>query len=226
MPKLDLTSLPVGRGVYAADRAAQLSGVPRSTVYYWARESKLVLPSVSVEKVKLWSYRDLVFLRFVAWLRTHGVSVRNIKAVLKVVRESPIDLSIRAGGGHVFGPTDDPGAIIDLANDQTALAGELAAMLPEFHLQASEVDKLGRRRLWGPDLIRPTQHTRIHPDVLSGEPFVHRSRIPTSALFALKDRGLSDQRIAELYDLDVKVAKEALWLESSVRAGKKLSLAA
>lgn len=226
MPELDLASIPSGRGVYTADRASQLSGVPRSTVYYWARESKLLVPSVSVEKIKLWSYRDLVFLRFAAWLRTHGVSVRDVKAVLKVVSESRIDLSIRVGDRHVFAPTDNPDAIVDVLSDQTALAGELAAMLPEFTLKATEVDKMGRRLLWGPDLIRPSEHTRIHPDVLSGEPFVHRSRIPTSALFALTDRGLSEQRIAELYDLDVEVTKEALWLELCVRAGKKLPLAA
>jgi len=39
-------------GVYTAERAAALSGVPKSTIHYWAREGVLA-PSVSAEKVKL-----------------------------------------------------------------------------------------------------------------------------------------------------------------------------
>lgn len=50
------------RGAYTAERAAALSGVPKSTIHYWARQDILV-PSVSAERVKLWSYGDLMALR-------------------------------------------------------------------------------------------------------------------------------------------------------------------
>lgn len=40
------------RGAYQADRAAALSGVPLSTVHWWAREEILV-PSISAQRVKL-----------------------------------------------------------------------------------------------------------------------------------------------------------------------------
>lgn len=56
------------RGVYTAERAAALSGVPKSTVHYWARRQILV-PSVSAVRVKLWSYSDLMGLRTIYWLR-------------------------------------------------------------------------------------------------------------------------------------------------------------
>lgn len=49
-------------GAYTADRAAALSGVPKSTIHYWARKEVLV-PSISPERVKLWSYTDLLGLR-------------------------------------------------------------------------------------------------------------------------------------------------------------------
>lgn len=55
-------------GAYTADRAAALSGVPMSTVHYWARKGWLV-PSVSAERTKLWSYADLLELRAINWLR-------------------------------------------------------------------------------------------------------------------------------------------------------------
>ena len=51
-----------------ADRAAALSGVPISTVHYWARKN-ILIPSVSPERRKLWSYPDLMGLRIIYWLR-------------------------------------------------------------------------------------------------------------------------------------------------------------
>ncbi len=55
-------------GHYEAERAAALAGVPRSTLYYWAR-TDLIVPSISPHREKLWSYRDLLTLRLVRWLR-------------------------------------------------------------------------------------------------------------------------------------------------------------
>src|SRR5579859_911821 len=56
------------RGAYTADRAAALSGVPKTTIHWWARE-EILIPSVSPVRVKLWSYGDLLGLRTIAWLR-------------------------------------------------------------------------------------------------------------------------------------------------------------
>ncbi|MGK2959094.1 MAG: hypothetical protein ACSLFB_12010 [Acidimicrobiales bacterium] len=55
-------------GCYNARRTAALSGVPRSTVYDWALKG-VVVPSISPEREKLWSYADLMALRIVSWLR-------------------------------------------------------------------------------------------------------------------------------------------------------------
>jgi hypothetical protein len=38
----------LGRGVYDADRAAALAGVPKSTLHYWARKG-YYLPSIAPE---------------------------------------------------------------------------------------------------------------------------------------------------------------------------------
>jgi hypothetical protein len=56
------------RGAYTAERTAALSGVPKSTVHYWSRKG-ILIPSVSPERVKLWSYGDLMALRTIYWLR-------------------------------------------------------------------------------------------------------------------------------------------------------------
>ncbi|MGZ6662665.1 MAG: MerR family transcriptional regulator [Solirubrobacteraceae bacterium] len=64
------------RGAYTAERAAALSGVPRSTLDYWARNDILV-PSISPAKVKLWSYTDLMGLRTIYWLRQRKVTTEG-----------------------------------------------------------------------------------------------------------------------------------------------------
>src|SRR6266536_6691359 len=64
------------KGAYPAERAAALSGVPRSTVHYWAKNGILV-PSVSPTKVKLWSYADLMGLRTIHWLRQRKITTEG-----------------------------------------------------------------------------------------------------------------------------------------------------
>lgn len=219
---IDLGSISALRGVYTADRASQLSGVPLSTVYYWARASKLVIPSISAEKIKLWSFRDLLFLRLVAWLRKQGVNPRDVRRALGRFREFPA-AEIRAGGKHVFVSLEGD-EFIDL--DNQGVLKQLARMLPEFTLDASAIRELGSRKLWGPDLLRPSGQTRIHPDVLGGEPFVNRTRIPTAAIYALARRGLRDDRIAELYEVNPAVVRDVRWLEDSLQARRRLEVAA
>jgi hypothetical protein len=60
----DMSAVLAFDGCYDARRAAALSGVPRSTVYDWARRD-IVVPSISPEREKLWSYADLMALRIV-----------------------------------------------------------------------------------------------------------------------------------------------------------------
>ena len=56
-----MTAVLTFDGCYDATRAAALSGVPKSTVYDWARK-EIVVPSISPEREKLWSYADLMAL--------------------------------------------------------------------------------------------------------------------------------------------------------------------
>ncbi|HVA61585.1 MAG TPA: hypothetical protein VNG13_13775, partial [Mycobacteriales bacterium] len=83
-------------GCYEAARAAALSGVPKSTLYYWAR-TEVVTPSVSPVREKLWSYADLMALRIVSWLRhPKDVSVDTLPASpMREVRRALSELDRR-----------------------------------------------------------------------------------------------------------------------------------
>ena len=213
------------RGVYTADRAAGLSGVPKSTVHYWARKEILV-PSVSAERVKLWSYADLMGLRTIYWMRQpkrasdgRDVPRTAMKAVLRALSElRDLDLSLWTEngaprvavdrGGHVWLRTE-PGAVQRL-DGQRPLDAEWLDLIEPF--STSEGTK-------GPDLQAPKPHLRIVPGKLSGSPHIVRTRIETIAIAALRHRGFDHEEIHQLYPVVAPVAiAEAIELELQLRA--------
>lgn len=202
-------------GCYDAARAAALSGVPRSTVYYWARH-EVVVPSVSPVKEMLWSYADLMALRVVSWLRhpkgdDHGVSpMREVRRALReldrrrldiwspqLVGSSPLVVD-RSGKIHIR----DDGGVEELTG-QALLGADFLDLLGPF-------DQFGGR---GPDLVAPRSHLRIVPARVAGEPHVAGSRLTTLSLAALAERGMSSARIAALYEIDFVAVDEAVDLE-------------
>ena len=114
-------------GCYEARRAAALSGVPQSTVYDWARKG-VVVPSISPEREKLWSYADLMALRIVSWLRhpkgpdddqRPASAMREVRRALHRLDELGMDLwDGRAGRSPLF--VDRAGEIIIVRDDEAS----------------------------------------------------------------------------------------------------------
>ena len=99
-------SLRSPRGRYDVTRASQLSGVPRSTVYEWAREGVLS-PDYPGAKPKTWSYRDLVLLRLTVWLRSQGMAreivVPRVARVRQLLGQGDVRAArVRADARHFF----------------------------------------------------------------------------------------------------------------------------
>jgi len=75
----------------------------------------------------------------------------------------------------------------------------------------------GPSGLSGPNLVRARPSLRIIPGKLSGEPHVSDTRIMTTALSALRGRGLSIRDIRELYPrLSEASVEEAVDLEAQL----------
>lgn len=211
------------RGAYTADRAAALSGVPKSTVHDWARREILV-PSISHVRIKLWSYGDLMSLRTIAWLRAsktapdgNDVSATAMSAVRRALLELlqlDLDLWTEDGGPNVA--VDRRGKIVlnpqaqpQHADGQRLLDAQQFQLLRPFEIT---------REIRGPDLVAPRPRLRIVPGKLSGAPHVHRTRIETEALAALARRGLPSDRIVALYPaIETADVREALDLESDLQ---------
>jgi uncharacterized protein (DUF433 family) len=213
-----------GRGAYTADRAAALSGVPRSTVHYWSRNDILV-PSVSPTKVKLWSYTDLMGLRTIYWLRKRkttdegadvpATTMPAVRRALEALEELDLDLWSEDSGPSV---RVDPNGQIFIVTPDTgpeSLTGARPLDPEMFDLIAPFETRLAR----GPDLHAPRPNLRIVPGKLSGSPHIVHSRIETLTVAALSRRGYDTAKIERLYPNVRPIAfAEAVDLERQLSA--------
>jgi uncharacterized protein (DUF433 family) len=211
--------IAASEGCYEAARAAALSGVPKSTLYYWARTG-VVAPSVSPVREKLWSYADLMALRIVAWLR-HPKEVSSdllpanpmgkVRRALAELDRLGLDIWSPEAVGRSPLVVDRAGKIhIRTEAEVVDLHGQLRMSGPDV------LDLLGpftQDGVHGPDLVAPRRHIRISPARVAGEPHIAGSRLTTLSLAALATRGMSPDKIGALYDLNRDVVDEALDLE-------------
>lgn len=214
-------------GAYDAERASALSGVPKSTIHYWAR-TDLLVPSVSVERVKLWSHADLVGLRLIYWLRRTktremGPSIprtgmRAIRLALSKLRKLPDPPAPESslwinGAGKIY--VRNAAGTAETLEGQLALAGAINLIAP-FSTDEG---------LKGPDLLRPRPELRIVPGKLSGSPHIVDTRLETRAIYALGRDGLDETAIGKLYPfVTPKQIAEALDLERQL--AKNIAIAA
>jgi len=219
-----------GIGAYSASRASALSGVPKSTVHWWARHGILV-PTVSSKKVMLWSYADLMGLRVIYWLRrrktdSFGVDIPStsmdaVRRALKGLQGADLPLwdGSRAnvyvdGDGHLY--FDGKGGLQNLEGQLAR--GDLLDLIAPFPTKEG---------LKGPDLVQPKPELRIVPGKLSGSPHVLDTRVETTALASLAAEGVDVEGIVRLYPfLSRSQITQALDLENQLAANLAVKLAA
>jgi uncharacterized protein (DUF433 family) len=217
------------RGAYTAERAAALSGVPKSTVHYWSNND-ILAPSVSPERVKLWSYGDLMALRTIYWLRQtkkdpnrREIPRTAMKAVRRALREiASLELDRWSEAGAPRVAVDRSGNIVidnnggpQRAGGQRILDAEMLDLLAPFS---------SREGLRGPDLSAPRPLLRIVPGKLAGSPHIERTRIETQALAALERRGIESAKIYGLYPtVSSDAIDDAIDLERELSANLRLA---
>jgi uncharacterized protein (DUF433 family) len=210
------------RGRYPAERASQLSGIPLSTLYEW-RRNEIYVPDFTTASPATWSYRDLVFLRLLAWLRQVGMQRPLASQLVGEVK------GMASKGEQIWQLRADRHTLL-INTERTSRFSNQPNMLPFdnlFDLMATfdvlePVDELrprGRHRIWAPHLVTPSPCTRISPYVLAGDVCVEKTRIPTSSLYALREeRGLSSSDIVRLYPgLEAEAVDDAYLLERRLR---------
>lgn len=220
--QLILSALQSPRGHYPCERASQLSGIPARTLRDW-RQSGVLVPDWSNSSPYGWSYRDIVYARLMAWLRGKGMNRDDAAGRIGLLRDelaaADIDPTI----------ADDPtvrsdGMVFLIGQEHIdrltgkQVFGALISFLDVFEL-VEPIEDVSKGNLWGPSLIRPSEHTYISPNVVAGEPCIIDSRIPTSTIHGLRsERGLDVHNIIALYpQLDEARIIDAIGLESRLR---------
>lgn len=215
---LVLRALRHPRGRYVVERASQLSGVPARTLYDWSTAGVLV-PDWMSGSPRSWSYRDVVYARLLAWLRSKGMDrgvaaghVTEVRMAMATARVDPAE--VRSDGSVLLLGRE----AVDRLSGQQVFDGVLD-LLDVFEL-TEPIEGLTSGELRGPSLVRPSAHTFISPWVLAGEPCVEGSRVASSTLHALSvERGLSVEAISELYPtLRPEAIEDAIVLEAGLRA--------
>lgn len=206
---------PIGR--YDSARASQLSGIPRRTVNCWFQHELLVPDDVNE---RLWSYRDLVYLRVFAWLRTKKMAPETAAAEVRELKKAVVHgirvTSVRSQGKELLLGDE----AVDRMSGEMVFA-TIAPFFAELGLVAvSRAADLEVGRYGGPDLLSPRSRVTIRPWVHSGEPCIRGTRITTLAMYSLaEDRGLGPKDITRLYPgTTVRDVSEAIDLETTLRA--------
>jgi uncharacterized protein (DUF433 family) len=207
-----------------------------STVHWWARNDVLV-PSVSPQRVKHWSYANLMGLRIICWLRQTKTSAEGAavpRTAMPAVRRAleqlaELDLALWTEeigptvavdyGGNIIVTAAKPDA--EAPHRQRALAagddGLLQVIAPFTTVEGSR----------GPDLHAPRPRLRIIPGKLGGSPHVTHTRVESQALGALALSGLPDSKIYRLYPaLEHEAIDEAIDLERQLADNLRPALAA
>lgn len=214
---LVLRALRYPRGRYSAERAHQLSAVPARTLHDWATAGVLV-PDWFAARPRGWSYRDIVYARLMAWLRSkhmdRAAAADRVRYLRELLSSSEVDPTIRSDGNiFLIG-----GDAVDRFTGQQVFDA-VVEVLDVFEL-TDPIEGVSNGELWGPSLVHPSAHTYISPWVLAGEPCVEGSRVPSATLHALRvERGLDAKAMHALYEfLSVEAIEDALDLEARLRA--------
>ena len=217
-----MLALRHSRGRYDNARASQLAGIPSSTIYEWRRK-EVYVPDFSQDRPTAWSYRDLIYLRLMAFLRQGGMERHTAAHQVKRLKRE-----VERGTDVKYIYASKKTLVIDLERTNRTTGESLLpfetldALFRVFTLQ-EPIKELARerqiRRLWAPDLIRPSEHTFISPWIMAGDPCIRDTRIPTASIFALRtERGLTNTQIVALYDdVTMAEAEDAFALENQLR---------
>jgi uncharacterized protein (DUF433 family) len=184
---------------------------------------------VSPERVKLWSYADLMGARIIYWLRQaktadDGAAVPRstmpaVKRALAHLSELNMALWTEEAGPTVR--VDRSGEILVTTSPNLERTRDRQRLLHGEAVRDEELDVLAPfptlRGARGPDLVAPRPRLRIVPGKLGGSPHVVHTRLESQAIGALAQSGLATAKIYRLYpDVASDAINDALDLEQQL----------
>lgn len=195
--------------------ASKMSGASIGQLAYW-RSSGVLKPELESSKPPLlYSFRDIVALRTVAWLRSDH-SLQSVRKALATLPE--LDLAehpakyklVKLGKSIGVVADDDPTRAIDLVKEPGQITlGTLQDVFAEFETH-------GHRRV--DSLIHPREGVEVNPAKLGGWPTIVGTRVPYDVVAALIGDGTISPNDVVLYypGVSAQAARDALDYHQSI----------
>lgn len=200
---------------YTPQLAVKLSGATPHQLAKW-RNTGLLVPEVSANRPPLYSFRDLIALRAMVFLRakTSAQRLRAAWGKLDVVEvaDHPSAYSFGTDGGAILVRTPK-GTVLDL----TAKPGHIVTEFT-FEELFDEFENFRGRRVV--NLERPAPGLTIHPRILGGFPVVEGTRVPYDTIAQLVDGvDVTPEDIPAMFPrVSVEAARDAVEFSRSVEA--------
>ena len=162
---------------------ATLTGTSTRQLYDWRRKGVLV-PEVSPSSPALYSFRDLVAVRTVAFLRSQ-ISFQKVRVAFENLRQLDYldhPSTYKFGtDGNTIAVEDGNGTVIDLvSNKGQYVMFTLEEIFREF------TNFAGNKVV---DFERPLPHLEVNPRRMGGWPTIAGTRVPYDAISDLLDDG-------------------------------------
>jgi uncharacterized protein (DUF433 family) len=206
---------------FTIEQTARVTGLSERQLRYWDKTEFFPPGLMGGERhtgVRLYTFRDLVGLRALADLRkAHGISLQELRKTalgLAERHETPwASLTLYVAGMRVFFDDPESGAVL------AGRPGAQSTMRFELKRIASDTQAaVDRMRSRGLEEIGKVKQKR---SVAHNAPVVAGTRVPTSAIWDLRQGGFSDQAIIKEYpNLTVSDVRAALTFERKRRPKK------
>ena len=201
-------------GFYSIGDVARLAQVPTRTLYDW-QQRKIIKPSLEFKEdggraEQGYSYADLVMIRILRALRedkidftSAAIAIDHLFARLGPPSRGWADAHVYFQGRRIYAWKPDAWDVTEAtAMGQKVETRVFGDIFPKLRRIEEGFSIVVPEKYWG--------HVDIDPRVKDGQPVVHGTRIPTSALASLAKRLWSPRRIAQAYGIAIETVKKVL----------------
>jgi uncharacterized protein (DUF433 family) len=193
--------MPEWQGFYPTLQAARLTGVPADRLWYWDRKRILrraveIAGESDTDAVNLgYSYNQLAIIRMLRDLRERGFRFRNAITAINhlLVRLGPpdsrwADALVGVDGRDLFVVRPDEWGATDASRGgQRVLLGSIVDELQDLEPGTSFIVPPAFRK-----------DVQINPEVMSGEPVIWGTRIPTASVPLMLSEYRSMDKVSRL----------------------------
>jgi uncharacterized protein (DUF433 family)/DNA-binding transcriptional MerR regulator len=166
---------------FPIDLTATLTGTSTSQLQRW-RSSGLVVPEIGQQPIALYSFRDLVAIRTVAFMRK-DISLQKIRKAfrnLDVLDFTEHPSTYRFGtDGKTIGVEDEFKQVVDLVKNPGQVSFFSMAEVFSSFTNASGAEVV--------DFTRPRKHLRVNPHRMGGWPTIDGTRVTYDTVASLVD---------------------------------------